>query len=54
MSITDQRDAEERRRRRRRSTKEIFDDPEPRACEACHRRAFGRFCYWCGKRRGLW
>jgi len=53
-----QRDDHERRRRtvahRRRSIAEIFDDPEPHGCQQCHRAARGRFCYWCGKRRGLW
>lgn len=34
--------------------KRLPDDPPLSACRACGRSTRGRFCYWCGKRRGLW
>jgi hypothetical protein len=47
-------DEDARRRAANRKAKREAEDPEPHACEQCGRAARGRFCYWCGKRRGLW
>ena len=58
MSTKKAREADEARRRANRAhMKHVFgldDGPRMNACEACHRATRGRFCYWCGKRRGLW
>lgn len=32
----------------------LDEDPPMKGCQSCHRGTRGRFCYWCGKRRGLW
>jgi hypothetical protein len=34
--------------------KRLPDEAPLSACRACGRGTLGRFCYWCGKRRGLW
>lgn len=56
MSTARQRRAEDEARARARAdhrkAERAREDPTP--CEQCGRAAEGRFCYWCGKRRGLW
>ena len=57
MSTVRQHRAEDSQRRRRaahRKAERTHEDSERRGCETCGRAARGRFCYWCGKRRGLW
>jgi hypothetical protein len=58
MSTRAQREADETRRKvEARHRKRIYgldDEPPQKPCGQCRRPARGRFCYWCGKRRGLW
>jgi len=58
MSTKKAREAEEARRRAHRAhMKHVLGIDQERsmnACRACGRGTHGRFCYWCGKRRGLW
>lgn len=56
MSTARQRKAEEDGRARKRSAQRKAERAaeEPTACQQCGGAAQGRFCYWCGKRRGLW
>lgn len=56
MSIARQRKAEDEARARARAAQREGEraSEEPSACEQCGKSAQGRFCYWCGKRRGLW
>lgn len=58
MSTRKAREAEEARRKAHRAhMKHVFgldDEPSLKACRACGRPTSGRYCYWCGKRRGLW
>jgi len=56
MSTARQRRADDEARARERAAQRKAEraSEELTACQQCGKSAQGRFCYWCGKRRGLW